>query len=156
VAASEPFLFRAFKPEDGVASLGFLPNMAAVGVTAEATDGSVAGYGGFHIHEGRHWVFFHLGDESLRQPMLLHRMVARGIAAAVRAGIGPIHALCEEDRPRAREWLRRLGFRPMRPDEKDAGIMELERHPQRSAWVREKAAISGERDARMPRAGDAP
>ncbi len=128
--------FRPFRPEDAAPVLGFVPDHALIGVTAER-NGRLACYGGVHLYEGRHWVFFHLADETLRRPMFLHRTVVRGLMAILNGGdIRPVYALCDESKVRAREWLAALGFREMSDHEKDAGIRELEARCNGSAWVK--------------------
>lgn len=143
--APDGYLLRLFRVEDAAASLGSVPQAVAMGITVERADEAIAGYGGVHLYEGRHWVFFHLAPgtigEALRRPAFLHRLVRRGLAAVDAAGIGPVHALCEEWRPRSREWLAALGFRPMTDAEKDDGIRSLEqsgdeRQIAQSAWIR--------------------
>jgi hypothetical protein len=129
------YRFRPFEIADAAAVLGFEPDATAIGMTVES-DGKVAGYGGVHLYEGRHWVFFHLSDEGLRRPMFLHRLVARSLKVVLAStGITTIYALCNEDRSRAREWLACLGFRPLTDTEKDKAILDLEQQSHSSAWV---------------------
>lgn len=129
------YRFRPFETADAAASLGFEPDAVAIGMTVER-DGEIAGYGGIHLFERRHWVFFHLADEGLRRPMFLHRLVVRSLRVVIAStGIKTIYALCEDARPRAREWLTALGFRPLTDTEKDNSIVQLEQQSHSTAWI---------------------
>lgn len=122
-----------------MAFCGVAPTYPVMCLTAEL-DGKVAAYGGLQFFGGRHVVCFDIADERLRRPMWLHRVMLRGLEAAVRCGITPIYAMCNEAVPRSRAWLTALGFRELTEAEKDDAIRMLETCQQtpvpHTTWVR--------------------
>lgn len=107
-----------------------------IGLTAEI-DGRVAAYGGLRLIAGHHFAFFDVTDEAARRPFLLHRTTMAAILSLGRAGIGPVYTFCDESKPNAAAWLRRLGFRPLQQHEKSAVMIAAEEQNGHGAWILE-------------------
>lgn len=60
--------------------------------------------------DGRWWAGFRLEAPEALPRVAIHRAALDGLAFSREQGLA-LHALCDETRPRAREWLERLGFR---------------------------------------------
>lgn len=98
-------------------------------------DGRTVAFGGL-VKVGPHWwTFAHIEPEA-RQAITLHRMALRGLAGADAAGIDVIYGYCDETKPRALDWIERIGFRLAREDEKDEAVRTVERWCGRPAWIR--------------------
>ena len=82
-----------------------------LGLTVEI-DGDLAGLGGAVWFAGACWVFFAVYDERMRSAIMVHRRARKFLNILQETGEPLILALCDEWRPRAMEWMRRLGFEP--------------------------------------------
>lgn len=77
-------------------------------------DGRIIGIGGVGtLEDGTRVAFCHLTDEARSYPVALHRIGLKVLRQAREGGARRIIAKAEEGRNRAREWLLRLGFKPM-------------------------------------------
>lgn len=128
---------RLFEPADA-AQEGYDGSWPACGITALDDDGNIMGYGGVQVWKTRRWVFLKVLDERLRRPHFLHRIILRGLEASFEGDMADIFATCDETKPRAREWLARLGFRELTEGEKNDEIREVEAVANQRAWVREE------------------
>lgn len=112
----------------------FPPVGHADGITI-LIEGEVAAFGGIFRYDGRRVAFFNLFDERAARPAVLHRLVKRGLIEAA-SDDGQIVSFVDDQMPRAEVWHKRLGFRPMRDDEKDWVITGAEeRTGGKRAWV---------------------
>jgi len=130
---------REFRPEDASGEPAIVREIIEdgdpiAGVTVEQ-DGAVVAYGGVRLIAGKSWAFLNLTDEGARKPFLLHRMTVASILALGRAGVETIHTFADVSKPRAEEWLLRLGFRKMQHHEKDETILAAEAQTGHQAWV---------------------
>lgn len=133
------YTLRPFRVEDAAGEPEIVQEIIRdgdpiVGVTVE-DNGNVVAYGGVRLISGHHWVFFNLEDEVARRPVLLHRTTTAAILALGRAGVGPIFTFCDKSKPRAEAWLQRLGFRPLRDDEKSAVVLAAEKQVNHESWI---------------------
>ena len=84
------------------------------------------------------WTFSEIKPEA-RVAIRLHRLVLAGLKNAEAEGITPIYGYCDETKPRARDWIERIGFRPIRAEERDDEVDVVERWCHSQAWIREMA-----------------
>jgi N-acetylglutamate synthase-like GNAT family acetyltransferase len=85
----------------------------------------------------RWWTFAEI-TPSARRPIVLHRLVMSGLAAADRAGIESVYGYCDATYPRAQAWIERMGFRPVQDNERDRELRLVEAFVQSPAWIRGK------------------
>jgi hypothetical protein len=134
-------ILRPFRPEDASSEGDIVSELLAdgdplIGITAES-GGRIVAYGGLREVHGRNWAFFRVIDESARKPAFLHRTAIAALAAFRAAGIGEVLTFCDRSQYRAEEWLLRLGFKPMRDEEKDLVIRTTETQVGHATWVLE-------------------
>lgn len=133
--APEGYTYREFRPEDG-AMEGVEITHAIIGGTMEK-DGVPVAYGGFNLIGGRHWVFFFIKDDSIRNHGLwVARLIRDSVRSAKAGGIHDLYALCDTTKPRAPEFLRFLGFSPMHVYDKPVDVILYERMMGAKAWHR--------------------
>lgn len=130
---SAPLEARAFVPADVDLPEG---SMVAHGVTL-TLQGRIVAVGGLVVVGQHWWTFAEIGEEA-RRPLVLHRLVMRALRAADDLGLAPIYGYCDERKPRALEWIKAMGFRLARDDERDGDVQLMERWCGRPAWIREQ------------------
>lgn len=100
-------------------------------------DGVPVAVGGLVMIGSRWWTFAEITPPA-RRPMMLHRLVMAGLAAADRAGIARIYGYCDASYPRAQAWIERMGFRPVTDAERDRELRLVEAFVRSPAWCRGK------------------
>lgn len=101
----------AFATQEDLDAWGWDPDERAENALALVLrDGErMLAIGGVWWSDGVAWAMF---DAAPSAPRAVHRMALQMLRALDQAGERRIYAWCDETRPRAREWLHRLGFQP--------------------------------------------
>jgi RimJ/RimL family protein N-acetyltransferase len=124
--APEGYSYREFRREDGIME-GVEIEHAIIGGTMEK-DGVPVAYAGINQIADKHWCFFYIKDESIREHGLwIVRLVRDSIRAAKVSGITELYALCDPSKPNSDRFLERLGFVPLNVYEKSVDVMIYER-----------------------------
>jgi hypothetical protein len=122
----QPLTYRHFRADDARKMLRISMSGIVGGVTAVDENGCIVAFGGvFKYYDGRHWGFFNIFDESYRTGLVIHRVAVGILGIMTRAGIR-VHAICNLGHPRGEAWVAKLGFRPLRPEERDEDICDIE------------------------------
>lgn len=127
------YRLRPYHPTD-VRAEGIEYPAQAFGMTV-TREGEVVAYGGAAAISGRWVVFFWLGDEQLRRPMLMHRYASRWLRSAWAIGVDQMLVFPDRQKRRAIAWLGALGFRPVTAAERDGVVRALEESTGSGAWV---------------------
>lgn len=101
--------FRPAEPDDFRALAGELPQYRCRCIAAE-DNGRVIGIGGYVYRPDGIFASVLLTEDLRRQPIALHRTVARSLEDARQRGVREIFAYAQDDNPAAAPWLQRLGF----------------------------------------------
>lgn len=128
---------RLFQVDD-MEALGLKPpavDIAVQGLTLTC-DGVVVAVGGL-VRVGPHWWTFSQILPEARKAIVLHRLSLRALDAAEALGITPIYGYCDESKPRALDWILRLGFARCPERYKDDSIRVVETWCGSGAWIRE-------------------
>ena len=126
-------LVREIRPGDLPLPAG--ASVTAHGLAIEAA-GALIAVGGL-VRVGAHWWTFSDIKPEARNPVVLHRLVLGGLAAADRMGIARLYGYCDEAKPQARRWIEAIGFRLAGDDERDASVRSVEEWCGSPAWIRE-------------------
>lgn len=137
----EGYDYREMKPDDGVVIEGICIENPITGGTMEK-DGVAVAYAGVNMVCGKHWVFFFIKDDSIRNHGLwLVRLIRDSVRMLRNAGISELYALCDTTKPQAEAFLTTLGFAPLSAYDKSVDILVYEKMMGAKAWRRvEKGA----------------
>lgn len=125
---------REFRKEDGILE-GVEIDHPICGGTVEK-DGKPVAYAGVNLIAGRHWVFMFIHDDNLRKPLWLLRLMRDSLEAYRRAGVTELYALCDDSKPSAPQFLRKIGFEPLPLWEKPVDVMVYEKLMGAKSWRR--------------------
>lgn len=128
------YTYRECRPEDAEALEGVITTHPVIGGTICKNDVPV-GYAGVNLIAGEHWVFFYIGDDNLRRTMWLARLMRDSLKMVKASGVKDLYALCDTRIPRATEFLKFLGFRPLGAYEKSVAVITYENLMGAKAWV---------------------
>ena len=128
------FEIRPFRPEDAE-DQNLREDTPTVGMTMTDLSGKVLAFAGIMTWGGMHWTFFNR-KEGVHHPVAFYRLTLNGMERCEKLGFTPIYALADTDFATSERWLTKIGFRPLRDDERDDVIRIMEEHTKRRVWVR--------------------
>lgn len=135
---------RPFEPEDAEAIEGARLDTVTLGNTV-LIDGIPVAYAGIHklavypCNPPYDFAFFYISDCERGQllkakaPLFVHRIIYDAVRA-LQQDIARIYVLADDKYPKARAWLKALGFVPL--TDKPFDIQVLEGHTKAETWVR--------------------
>lgn len=124
--------YRPFEPADVRRKPG---DIVAHGVSVVDDDRLIA-TGGIVRLGTKWWTFSEIQPEA-RVAVRLHRLVMEGLRHCENLGMTPVYGYCDETKPRAKDWIERIGFRPITDAEHDHETRIVERWTKQSIWIRE-------------------
>ena len=136
--APDEYICREFRREDGVME-GIEIDHPIIGGTMENKDGVPVAYAGVNVIADKHWVFFYIKDDSIRQHGLwIVRLIKDSIAMCRNAGITELYGLCDTTKPNAREFMTFFGFKEVSVYDKSFEMILYEKLMGGAAktWVR--------------------
>ena len=135
--APDGYVCREFRHEDGVLE-GIEISNPIIGGTMENADGVPVAYAGVNLIAGRHWVFFYIKDEKIREHGLwIIRLIRDSLEMCRKGGITELYGLCDTTRPNATPFMTKLGFKPLSVYDKSVDVMLYEKlmGGQAKAWL---------------------
>lgn len=131
----EGYTYHEFEREDGMLENVIIDHPITGGTMKK--DGVPVAYGGFNLIAGRHWVFFFIKDDSIRNHgMWVVRLIRDSVKMFHNTGVRELWALCDTTKPHAEDFLKVLGFEPVSSFDKPVDVMVYEKLMGAKAWRR--------------------